>query len=118
MTRVNGWRFPTFISRPGKVTSIDSLANFSAIAASSSTAAFDSNTAVTFSRTLFTKAPIFGRSSADNLPIPFNKSVIGPFFPKYATRTSFNSFRLAAASILASASCSNCFNCSSMLKPP
>ena len=41
-----------------------------------------SNASSKATRTVFTKAPIVGRSSGDNLPNPFNKDVTSPFLPK------------------------------------
>ena len=79
---VNGCKWPLRTGRPGNVMSIVSCSNLAANTAASICCCTPSKASSKATRTVFTKAPIAGRSSGDSLPNPFNNDVTSPFLPK------------------------------------
>src|SRR5690554_2509421 len=103
MVRLTGCRPPRPGSRPGRVTSMVSLARRASSAASSSTWRRSARALPSASRTRLMPAPAALRSSAGSPPSPLSNAVTLPCLPSRDTLSASSASGVAAAAMSASA---------------
>ena len=99
-----GWLWPTLFLLAGRVTSITSAFNCSSLILLAREFLLSSSFASMTALASLTICPTLGRSSGATSFMLFKTLVNSPFFPKYATRISFNRSKASEPSICLSAS--------------